>query len=114
MATAPTPAKTDEEPKQRIRIRLKAYDNKVIDQSAKQILDTAVRTGAKVAGPIPLPTDKTGYTVIKSPHIYKDGREQFEMRVHKRLIDITEPTGKTVDALMNLNLPAGVDIEIKM
>ena len=102
------------EPKQRIRIRLKAYDNKVIDQSAKQILDTAIRTGASVAGPIPLPTDKTGYTVLKSSHVYKDAREQFEMRTHKRLIDITEPTSKTVDALMNLNLPAGVDIEIKM
>ena len=114
MATAAAPKQTDEEPKQRIRIRLKAYDNKVIDQSAKQILDTAVRTGANVAGPIPLPTDKSGYTVIRSPHIFKDSREQFEMRVHKRLIDITEPTGKTVDALMNLNLPAGVDIEIKM
>jgi|SRR6266536_793359 len=101
-------------PKQRIRIRLKAYDNKVIDQSAKQILDTATRTGAQVAGPIPLPTDKKGFTVIRSPHIYKDSREQFEMRTHKRLIDITEPTPKTIDALMNLNLPAGVDIEIKM
>lgn len=107
-------AKTDEAPKQRIRIRLKAYDNKVIDQSAKQILDTATRTGAQVAGPIPLPTDRNVHTVIKSPHIYKKGREQFEMRVHKRLIDITEPTPKTVDSLMNLNLPAGVDIEIKM
>jgi small subunit ribosomal protein S10 len=107
-------AKTDDAPKQRIRIRLKAYDNKVIDQSAKQILDTATRTGAKVAGPIPLPTDRNVHTVIRSPHIYKKSREQFEMRVHKRLIDITEPTPKTVDSLMNLNLPAGVDIEIKM
>ncbi|HVE80640.1 MAG TPA: 30S ribosomal protein S10 [Candidatus Dormibacteraeota bacterium] len=103
-----------EAPKQRIRIRLKAYDNKVIDQSAKQILDTAIRTGAKVAGPIPLPTDRNVTTVIKSPHIFKKAREQFEMRTHKRLIDITEPTPKTVDNLMNLNLPAGVDIEIKM
>jgi small subunit ribosomal protein S10 len=107
-------AKDDTAPKQRIRIRLKAYDNKVIDQSAKQILDTATRTGAKVAGPIPLPTDRNLHTVIKSPHVYKKGREQFEMRTHKRLIDITEPTPKTVDSLMNLNLPAGVDIEIKM
>lgn len=107
-------AKTDDAPKQRIRIRLKAYDNKVIDQSAKQILDTAIRTGAQVAGPIPLPTDKNTHTVIRSPHIYKKSREQFEMRTHKRLIDITEPTPKTVDSLMNLNLPAGVDIEIKM
>jgi small subunit ribosomal protein S10 len=100
--------------KQRIRIRLKAYDSKVIDQSAKQIIDTATRTGAKVAGPIPLPTEKNSMTVLRSPHIYKDAREQFEMRTHKRLIDITEPTPKTIDALMNLNLPAGVDIEIKM
>jgi small subunit ribosomal protein S10 len=106
--------KSKEEPRQRIRIRLKAYDNKVIDQSAKQILDTAIRTGASVAGPIPLPTEKKGFTVIRGPHIHKDSREQFEMRTHKRLIDITEPTPKTVDALMNLNLPAGVDIEIKM
>lgn len=103
-----------EETKQRIRIRLKAYDNKVIDLSAKQILDTAIRTGATVAGPIPLPTEKAGVTVLRSPHIYKTAREQFEMRTHKRLIDITEPTPKTIDALMNLNLPAGVDIEIKM
>ena len=107
-----TEAKTSE--KQRIRIRLKAYDSKVIDQSAKQIIDTATRTGATVAGPIPLPTEKNSMTVLRSPHIYKDAREQFEMRTHKRLIDISEPTPKTVDALMNLNLPAGVDIEIKM
>ena len=103
-----------EEPKQRIRIRIKAYDNKVIDQSAKQIIDTATRTGAQVAGPIPLPTEKKGFTVIRGPHVHKDSREQFEMRTHKRLIDITEPTPKTVDALMNLTMPAGVDIEIKM
>jgi small subunit ribosomal protein S10 len=107
-------AEKKEDTKQRIRIRLKAYDNKVIDQSAKQILDTATRTGAKVAGPIPLPTEKSGYTVIKGPHVHKTAREQFEMRTHKRLIDITEPTPKTIDSLMNLNLPAGVDIEIKM
>ena len=100
--------------KQRIRIRLKAYDHKVIDQSVRKIIDTALRTNAKVAGPIPLPTDKSSYTVLKSPHIFKDSREQFEMRVHKRLIDITEPTSKTIDSLMNLNLPAGVDTEIKM
>jgi small subunit ribosomal protein S10 len=99
---------------QRIRIRLKAYDHKVIDQSVKQIIDTALRTGAKVAGPIPLPTDHKLYTVLKSPNVFKDAREQFEMRVHKRLIDITEPTSKTIDSLMNLNLPAGVDTEIKM
>ncbi len=112
MAAASVPEKTEQ--KQRIRIRLKAYDSKVIDLSAKQILDTAIRTGAHVAGPIPLPTEKNGYTVLKSTHIYKTAREQFEMRTHKRLIDITEPTPKTIDALMNLNLPAGVDIEIKM
>lgn len=100
--------------KQRIRIRLKAYDHKVIDQSAKQIVDTALRTGATIAGPIPLPTKKTLYTVIKSPHIYKKGREQFEMRVHKRLIDVFDPTPKTIDSLMNLSLPAGCDAEIKM
>lgn len=99
---------------QRIRIRLKAYDHKVIDQSAKQIVDTALRTGATIAGPIPLPTKKTLYTVIKSPHIYKKGREQFEMRVHKRLIDVFNPTPKTIDSLMNLSLPAGCDAEIKM
>jgi small subunit ribosomal protein S10 len=99
---------------QRIRIRIKAYDNKVIDQSAKQIIDTAVRTGARVSGPTPLPSDKNSYTVIKGPHKHKSSREQFEMRTHKRLIDILEPTPKTIDNLMNLSLPAGVDIEIKM
>ena len=102
------------EPKQRIRIRLKAYDHKVIDQSAKQIVDTALRTGATIAGPIPLPTRKSTFTVVKSPHVYKKGREQFEMRIHKRLIDITDPTPKTIDSLMNLSLPAGCDAEIKM
>ena len=101
-------------PAQRIRIRLKAYDHKVIDQSAKQIIDTALRTGATVAGPIPLPTRKTVYTVVKSPHDYKKGREQFEMRVHKRLIDVFNSTPKTIDSLMNLSLPAGCDAEIKM
>jgi small subunit ribosomal protein S10 len=102
------------EVKQRIRIRLKAYDHKVIDQSAKQIVDTALRTGAKISGPIPLPTRKSTYTVVKSPHVYKKGREQFEMRVHQRLIDISDPTPKTIDSLMNLSLPAGCDAEIKM
>jgi len=102
------------EVKQRIRIRLKAYDHRIIDQSAKQILDTAIRTGATVAGPIPLPTNRTIHTVVKSPHVYKKGREQFEMRVHKRLIDVFDPTPKTIDSLMNLNLPAGCDAEIKM
>lgn len=100
--------------KQRIRIRLKAYDHKVIDQSAKQIVETALRTGANISGPIPLPTRRSTYTVVKSPHVYKKGREQFEMRVHKRLIDISDPTPKTIDSLMNLSLPAGCDAEIKM
>src|ERR1700683_3936589 len=107
-------ATTETENKQRIRIRLKAYDSKVIDQSAKQIIDTATRTGAHVAGPIPLPTARNVTTVFRSPHIYKDSPEHFEMRPHKRLIDIPEPSPKTIDALMNLSLPAGVDIEIKM
>jgi len=100
--------------KQRIRIRLKAYDHKVIDQAAKQIVDTALRTGATIAGPIPLPTDRNVFTVVKSPHVYKKGREQFEMRIHKRLIDVTDPTPKTIDSLTNLSLPAGCDVEIKM
>jgi small subunit ribosomal protein S10 len=104
----------EDAPKQRIRIRLKAYDNKIIDQSVKQIIDTAIKTGANIAGPVPLPTEKSKFTVNKSPNVFKDAREQFEMRTHKRLIDITDPTPKTVDSLMNLNLPAGVDIEIKM
>ena len=99
---------------QKIRIRLKAYDHKLIDQAAKQIIDTALRTGATIAGPIPLPTKRSMYTVVKSPHVYKHGMEQFEMRIHKRLIDILSPTPKTVDSLMNLSLPAGCDAEIKM
>lgn len=98
----------------RIRIRLKAYDHKVIDQSAKQIIDTALRTGASIAGPVPLPTRRSTYTVVKSPHVYKSGGETFEMRVHKRLIDITNATPKTIDSLQNLSLPAGVDAEIRM
>lgn len=100
--------------KQRIRIRLKAYDHTILDQSARQIVETAERMGAQVAGPVPLPTEIERYTVIRSPHIDKDSREQFEIRTHKRLIDIIEPTQKTVSALMSLNLPAGVDIEIKL
>lgn len=99
---------------QRIRIKIKAYDHKIIDQSTKTIIDTARRTGASVIGPIPLPTAKKKYTVLRSSFVHKDSREQYEMRIHKRLIDIVEPTSDTVDALMNLNLPAGVDIEIKM
>ena len=98
----------------KIRIRLKAYDHKVIDQSAKQIVDTAIRTGATVAGPVPLPTRKSTFTVVKSPHVYKTGGESYEMRVHKRLIDIGDATSTTIDALQNLSLPAGVDAEIRM
>lgn len=90
----------------KIRIRLKAYDHKVIDQSAKQIIDTAIRTGATIAGPVPLPTRRSTFTVVKSPHVYKKGGETFEMRVHKRLIDITNATPKTIDSLQNLSLPA--------
>ena len=99
---------------QKIRIRLKAYDHKALDQSAVKIVDTAKRTGAMVSGPIPLPTEKNIYTILRSPHVNKDSREQFEMRTHKRLIDVLQPTQKTVDALMRLDLPAGVDIEIKL
>ena len=99
---------------QKIRIRLKAYDHEVIDSSARKIVETVMRTGAQVAGPVPLPTEKNVYCVIRSPHKYKDSREHFEMRTHKRLIDIIDPTPKTVDSLMRLDLPAGVDIEIKL
>ncbi len=100
--------------KEKIRIRLKAFDHHVLDQSAEKIVDTAKRTGARVSGPIPLPTEKDIITILRAPHKYKDSREQFEMRTHKRLIDILLPTPKTVDALMKLDLPAGVDIEIKL
>lgn len=100
--------------KQKIRIRLKAFDHKILDQSAERIVETAKRTGAGVSGPIPLPTDKEIITILRAVHKDKDSREQFEMRTHKRLIDILNPTPKTVDALMRLNLPAGVDIEIKL
>lgn len=98
---------------QKIRIRLKAYDYRIIDKSARKIIETAERTGAQVIGPIPLPTEKNKVTVLKSPYIHKDSREQFEMRIHKRLIDVLEPNAKTIDSLMSLDLPAGVDIEIK-
>ena len=98
---------------QKIRIRLKAYDYKALDQSASKIVETAKRTGAQVSGPIPLPTEINIYTILRSPHVNKDSREQFEMRTHKRLVDILEPTAKTIDALTRLDLPAGVDIEIK-
>lgn len=98
----------------RIRIKIKAYDNKIIDQSTKKIIDTAIRSGAKISGPVPLPTEKKKFTVLNSTFVHKDSRDQYEIRVHKRLIDIFDPTPKSVDALTNLNLPAGVDVEIKM
>ncbi|MCH4072400.1 30S ribosomal protein S10 [Pseudoramibacter sp.] len=100
--------------KQKIRIRLKAFDHVLLDQSAKRIVETANRTGASVSGPVPLPTEKEIVTILRAVHKYKDSREQFEIRTHKRLIDIVNPTPKTVDALMRLNLPSGVDIEIKL
>ena len=99
---------------QKIRIRLKAYDQKLLDQSAMEIVDTAKETGARVAGPIPLPTTINKYCVLRSPHVNKKSREQFEIRTHKRLMDILEPTQQTVDALMKLDLAAGVDVEIKL
>ena len=99
---------------QKIRIRLKAYDHKALDLSAAKIVETAKRTGANVSGQIPLPTEKQIYTILRSPHVNKDSREQFEMRTHKRLIDVLDPTSKTVDALTRLDLPAGVDIELKL
>ena len=98
---------------QKIRIRLKAYDHKALDQSASKIVETAKRTGAQVSGPIPLPTEKNIYTILRSPHVNKDSREQFEMRTHKRLIDIKNPSKEIIDALAHLDLPSGVDIEIK-
>lgn len=101
-------------PNQKIRIRLKAYDHELIDQSAKKIVETAQRTGARISGPVPLPTERSIYCVIRSPHKDKDSREHFEIRTHKRMIDILDPTPKTIDSLMRLDLPAGVDIEIKL
>ncbi len=100
--------------RQKIRIKLKAYDHRILDQSAQMIVEAAERTGAAVAGPVPLPTEIRRFCVLRSPHIDKDSREHFEIRTHKRLIDILDPTSKTVDALMRLQLPAGVDIEIKL
>ncbi len=99
---------------QTIRIRLKAFDHRLIDRSAKEILETAKRTGARVLGPIPLPTKKERFTVLISPHVNKDARDQYELRTHKRLMDIVDPTEKTVDALMKLDLAAGVDVQIKL
>ena len=99
---------------QKVRIRLKAYDHRLLDSSAARIVETAKRTGAQVSGPVPLPTEKNIYTILRSPHVNKDSREQFEMRTHKRLIDILKPTDKTKDALTSLELPAGVEFEIKL
>ena len=99
---------------QTIRIRLKAFDHKLLDSSAKEIVDTAKRTGARVLGPIPLPTKREVYTILTSPHVNKDARDQYELRTHKRLMDIVDPTEKTVDALMRLDLAAGVDVQIKL
>lgn len=100
--------------KQRIRIRLKAFDHRLIDQSAREIVETAKRTGAQVRGPIPLPTKNEHFTILISPHVNKDARDQYEIRTHKRLMDIVDPTDKTVDALMRLDLAAGVDVQIKL
>ena len=107
-------AKVAEEVKSRLRIKIRAYDSKIIDNSVKQIVDTAIRNGAEVIGPVPLPTEIHKYTVNRSSFVHKNAREQYEMRVHKRLIDILDPTPKIIDSLTNLSLPAGVDIEIKM
>ena len=99
---------------QKVRIRLKAFDHKLLDQSSVKIVETAKKNGVQVSGPIPLPTQKSVYTILRSPHVNKDAREQFEMRTHKRLIDILNPNPKTIDALMHLDLPSGVEIEIKL
>ena len=106
--------KREARPKQRVRIRLKAYDHRVLDQSAREIVRTAKRTGARIAGPIPLPVDRSVYTVLRSPHVDKKSREQFEMKVHKRMIEILDTSQRTVEALMKLDLPAGVDVSIKL
>ena len=111
------PAKATDGPtddKQKIRIKIRAYDHKIIDQSTRTIIETAKRSGAQVIGPVPLPTEKRKYTVLKSSFVHKNARNQYEMRIHKRLIDIIDVTPKTIDSLSNLNLPAGVDVEIKM
>ncbi|MBI2552337.1 30S ribosomal protein S10 [Candidatus Uhrbacteria bacterium] len=111
---SPSAKKSQEETHQRIRIRIRAYDHKIIDQSARTIMDTALRTGAAIHGPVPLPTEKRKYTVNRATFVHKDSREQYEMRIHKRLLDIVDPTPRTIEALTSLNLPAGVDVEIKM
>lgn len=108
------PKKQGEEEKQKLRIRVRAYDHKILDSSVKQIVDTALRYGAELAGPVPLPTEIRKYTVNRSSFVHKNAREQFEMRVHKRIVDILNPNPKIIEAMTNLNLPAGVDIEVKM
>lgn len=109
------PAKSsEEETRSRIRIKIRAYDHKIIDQSTRTIMETAKRSGASVLGPIPLPTEKKKYTVLRSSFVHKNSRNQYEMRIHKRLLDIVDPTPKTIESLSSLNLPAGVDVEIKM
>ena len=114
MAVKKKGIESEQEVKQRLRIKIKAFDHKIVDQSARQIIETAERYGIEVVGPVPLPTQIQKYTVNRSSFVHKDAREQFETRTHKRLVDIFNPTPKIIDALMNLNLPAGVDIEIKM
>ena len=114
MSTHPAHKAEETVVESRIRIKIKAFDHKIIDQSTRTIIDAALRSGAKVVGPIPLPTEKQKYTVMRATFVHKNARDQFEMRTHKRLIDIVDPQAKTVDALTSLNLPAGVDIEIKM
>lgn len=109
-----TVPENEENTRPRVRIKIRAYDHKIIDQSTRTIIDTAKRTGSEVIGPIPLPTEKKRYTVLRSSFVHKNSRDQYEMRIHKRLLDIIEPTPKTIEALSSLNLPAGVDVEIKM
>jgi len=117
MTTASTTTKTKEvaaDSATRIRIKIRAYDNKIIDQATKTIVETAERNNAEIVGPVPLPTEKKKYTVQRSTFVHKDSREQYEMRIHKRLVDVLNPSQKTIDAMMNLNLPSGVDVEVKM
>ncbi len=114
MTPAATKSAPHKEAASRIRIKIRAFDHKIIDQSTRTIMDTAERTGARVVGPVLLPTEKKKWTVNRSTFVHKDAREQFEMRIHKRIIDIVDPTSKTIEALTSLNLPAGVDVEIKM
>ncbi|RKY38334.1 MAG: 30S ribosomal protein S10 [Candidatus Omnitrophota bacterium] len=106
--------KKKEERKEEIRVKLKAYDHRILDQSAREIVNIAKYTGAMVFGPIPIPTERKVFTVLRSPHVNKKSREQFQMEIHKRILDIVNPTSKTIDALMKLNLPAGVDVEVKL